>query len=154
LSQLIADLEKLVAPALEADQVELVDLTYQKGPAGWTLVFYLDKAGGITLDDCEAWSDRLGVLVDESGLIERSYVLEVSSPGIDRALKKTKDFHRFAGERVHAKLFGPIEGQRNFHGKLVAADEENIRILSDEGREISIPRSQIAKCRLNPVIEI
>lgn len=154
MSQLVEDVEKLVSPVLAESQVELVDLTYQKGPGGWTLGFYLDKPGGITLDDCAMWSDRLGAVIEQSGLMERSYVLEVSSPGIDRPLKKLKDFERFIGERVHARLYGPIDGQRNFHGVLIAANEETIRIRSEEGRETEIPRVQLAKCRLNPVIEI
>lgn len=153
MSELTEKIENLVTPVLESEQVELVDLTYQKEHSGWTLCFYLDKPAGITLDDCERWSDRLGELIDQSDLIQQRYVLEVSSPGINRPLKKLKDFHRFSGERISVKLFAPINGQKNFHGMLQGADDVNIRMRLDEGPEVSLPRSQIAKCKLDPLVE-
>lgn len=154
MSEILDEIERHVTPLLSAEGVELVDLTYQKGPSGWTLCFYLDKPGGITLTDCETWSDRLGTAIDSANLIDRSYVLEVSSPGLDRALRKTSDFQRFSGERVHVKLFAPMDGQKNFHGKLLGGDDESIRMELEDGRNISLPRSQVAKCRLDPVIKI
>src|SRR5579859_1530705 len=117
-SDLLTKIEQLLTPCLEQEHTELVDLTYQKSHGGWTLSLYLDKPGGITLDDCEAWSHRLGALIDASDTIDRSYVLEVSSPGLDRPLRKLKDFQRFAGQKVHVKLYAPINGQKNFHGVL------------------------------------
>ena len=154
MSEILDEIERHVMPLLSAEGVELVDLTYQKGPSGWTLCFYLDKPGGITLTDCENWSARLGTEIDGANLIDRSYVLEVSSPGLDRALRKTADFQRFAGERVQVKLFAPINGQKNFHGKLLGGDDEAIRLELEDGRNVSLPRSQVAKCRLDPVITI
>lgn len=153
MSDLITKIEEFVTPILEKDQVELVDLTYQKTHSGWTLSFYLDKPGGITLEDCQDWSHRLGTVLDESLLIDRSYVLEVASPGLDRALRKLKDFEKFSGQMVHAKLFAPLDGQKNFHGVLLGADEAVIRMELDDKRTVELPRSQIAKCRLNPVIK-
>ena len=155
MSQLLAEIERLVTPALAAENTELVDVTYQREPSGWTLCFYLDKPGGVTLDDCESWSDRLGQLLDAANLIEGSYNLEVSSPGLNRALRRTKDFEKFAGERVHVKLFAPVNGQKNFHGTLRGADEEFIRMtLEDDKRDVELPRAMLAKCRLDPKIEI
>lgn len=154
MSQILTDIEALVTPILSAEQVELVDLTYQKTHSGWTLSLYLDKPGGITLDDCERWSRELGNVVETANILNHGYVLEVSSPGLDRALRKSSDFEKFAGQRVHAKLFAPINGQKNFHGTLLGADEENIRIhLEDQKRDVELPRSQVAKCRLDPVID-
>ena len=150
--QLLTDVELLVGPSLAQEGVELVDLTYQKGPSGWTLSFYLDKAGGITLDDCAAWNERLSGMLDSSNLLDRAYVLEVSSPGLDRALRKPADFARFAGKAVHAKLFAPLEGQRNFHGILLGGDAENVRLKLDDGREVSLSLENMAKCRLKPEI--
>jgi ribosome maturation factor RimP len=152
-SELVAKIEQLVTPLLEEHHVELVDLTYQKSHAGWTLSLYLDKAGGITLDDCANWSDRIGTMIDAENIIDRSYVLEVASPGLDRALRKLKDFEKFAGQKVHAKLFAPMDGQKNFHGVLLGADESVVRIELEDHRQVSLPRTQIAKCRLNPVID-
>lgn len=153
MSSLIADIENLTAPVLEANQVELVDLTYQKGPGGWALCFYLDKPGGITLTDCEHWSSELGTLVENSQLISGSYSLEVSSPGLDRPLKKLKDFQKFTGQRISVKLFAPLNGQKNFHGTLLGADDESIKMQTDEKKDVALPRSQVAKCKLDPVIE-
>lgn len=153
MSSLISEVENLVAPALIAQNIELVDLTYQKEHGGWTLCFYLDKPGGITLDDCARWSEELGVLVDQSNLIPGKYVLEVSSPGLERSLKKLKDFNRFMGERVSVKLFAPLDGQKNFHGALMGADESSIRIQTDEKKDVTLLLSQVAKCRLDPVIK-
>ncbi|MCG3203661.1 MAG: Ribosome maturation factor RimP [Elusimicrobia bacterium] len=152
MSDLLTKIETVVTPVLEKEQVELVDLTYQKSHGGWTLSFYLDKPGGITLDDCESWSRRLEPLIEGAGLIERSYVLEVASPGIDRAIRKLKDFEKFGGEKVHVKLFSPLEGQKNFHGILLGADEQVVRLEMDGAKRVELPRNMIAKCRLNPTI--
>ena len=154
MSDLLERLERCVAPVLKAEDVELVDLTYQKEQGGWTLCLYLDKAGGITLSDCEVWSDRLGAVVDESGIIDRSYVLEVSSPGLDRPLRKAGDFRKYAGQRVRVKLYAALGGQKNFQGELLGGDESLIRVRLEDGRDIEFPRSQVAKCRLDPDIRI
>lgn len=153
MSDLLAKIEELVTPILEKEQVELVDLTYQKSHGGWTLSFFLDKPGGITLDDCTDWSHRLDGAIEAASLLDRSYVLEVASPGLDRPLRKLKDFERFAGQKVHAKLFAPIDGQKNFHGVLLGADESVVRMELDDKRRVELPRTQMAKCRLNPDIK-
>lgn len=150
MSQLLDDVERLVTPALAQSGIELADLTYQKSAGGWTLSFYIDKAGGVTLDDCSFWSTRLGELLDATTLIDRAYVLEVSSPGLDRALRKPADFQRFSGKAVHTKLIEPINGQRNFHGELLGGDENAIRMRLDDGREVALPLANLAKCRLKP----
>jgi len=152
LSEVIDQIEKLVTPTLEAEKVELVDLTYGKSQGGWTLCFYMDKPGGFAMTDCEVWSDRLGQMIDEAGVVDRSYVLEVSSPGLDRPLRKTADFQKFAGQRVDVKLYAALNGQKNFHGDLLGGDDTEIRIKTDEGHEVALQRSQIAKCRLDPDI--
>lgn len=153
MSHLLEQIEQLISPVLEQNQVELVDLSYQKSPGGWTLALFLDKPGGITLQDCEDWSGKLGALIDGASLLSHGYVLEVSSPGLDRPLRKTKDFQRFVGEKVQAKLFAPLNGQKNFHGILLGADEVVVRVKLDDDREVELPRSQMAKCKLNPVLK-
>jgi ribosome maturation factor RimP len=152
-SQLLVDVERLVEPALAQDGLELVDLSYQKSPGGWTLSFFIDKAGGVTLDDCTAWNHRFGEILDASNLMDRAYVLEVSSPGLDRALRKPADFARFSGRVVHAKLFAPQEGQRNFHGLLLGGDEQSVRLKLDDGRDVALLLENVAKCRLKPEIK-
>jgi ribosome maturation factor RimP len=152
-SQFLSDLEALLAPHLEPEQIELVDLSYQKEPGGWTLCLYLDKRGGITIDDCALWSSKIGDILETSGLIERSYVLEVSSPGIERPLRKGKDFVRFAGQMIHLKLYAAENGQKNYHGKLLGGSDQEIRFLSDDGRDLTFPTIKVAKCRLDPKID-
>lgn len=153
MSSLVADVEALVQPLLQENGVELVDLTYQKEPNGWTLTFYLDKPGGIGLGDCEEWTRRLEPVLDQSNLMTHAYNLEISSPGLNRVLKKTSDFERFRGQRVHAKLYSALNGQKNFHGTLLGADEEHLRLKTDEGQDVQLPRNLVSKARLDPVIE-
>lgn len=148
-------IEEHISPMLAAEGVELVDVTFNKGPAGWTLSLLLDKSGGITLKDLEDWNDKIGTKLDDVDLIDRSYVLELASPGVDRPLRKVSDFQRFAGQRVHVRLYAGLNGQKNFHGELLGGDEKEIRLrLEDDNREIRLPREQVAKCRLDPVIKI
>lgn len=153
MSEILQKIEALIVPELEKNQMELVDATYQKSQGGWTLCLYLDKPGGITLDDCEAWSDKIGDLLDQNNTFDHSYSLEVSSPGLNRPLKKLKDFQNFVGERVDVKLFAPLNGQKNFHGVLLGADEAHIRIREDGRPDVELPRDQIAKANLDPDIK-
>lgn len=155
MGQVVDDVQTLVAPILEQAGVELVDVTYQKGPGGWALCFYLDKPGGITLSDCEEWSRKIGEILDEKDLIPNAYNLEVSSPGLNRPLKRTADFQRFIGQRVSVRLFAPLDGRKNFQGPLRSATDDEVRVLlEDEKREAMIPRSMIAKTTLDPILEI
>lgn len=143
----------MVTPILESENVELVDLSFLKEHGGWVLRFYLDKPGGITPGDCGEWGDRLGKVLDEKDPIKHAYTLEVSSPGVYRTLKKIGDFIRFSGERVHVKLWNPINGQKNFHGKLLGADEMNVRMQLEDGREALLPRDRVAHAKLDPQID-
>jgi len=121
-------LEGMIAPLLEQEGAELVDLKYAKEGPRWVLRVFADKPNGITLDDCAYLSERIGGLIDASGAIERSYVLEVSSPGLDRVLKKEKDFARFAGKSVKLRLKAPENGQRNFQGRLAGYRDGKVAV--------------------------
>ncbi len=121
-------IETLLTPLLDQESVELVDLTYAKEGPRWVLRVFLDKEGGFTLQDCEYFSDRIGSLLDESKAVERSYVLEVSSPGLDRVIKKEKDFIRFAGKAVTVRLKAPEQGQRNFKGTLQGSRDGKVLV--------------------------
>jgi ribosome maturation factor RimP len=92
-------------------------------------------------------------VLDASDLMTHAYNLEISSPGINRVLKKTADFERFNGQRAHVKLYSALDGQKNFHGTLQGADDESLRLKTDEGRDVTLPRNLISKARLDPVIE-
>lgn len=145
--------EALVTPYLQEKQTELVDLTYEKSHGGWTLCFYLDRSGGITLDDCEMWSRLLGDVLEKNDVFNHPYSLEVSSPGIYRPLKKIKDFQNYIGERIDVKLYAPHNGQKNYHGILLGADENEVRIREEGHGDASVPFQQIAKANLNPDIK-
>lgn len=146
-------LEKALTPLVEQESAELVDLTFHKEGPKWVLRVYLDKEGGITLDDCAYFSDRIGALLDEENLIDRSYVLEVSSPGLDRVIKKEKDFIRFSGKAVTLRLKAPEEGQRNFKGTLRGLSEGRV-LLETGGALRQFARSLVDEVRLDYTAEV
>ena len=143
-----ARIEQLIEPLLQQEAAELVDLQLVHESGRQVLRFYLDKEGGITLDDCEHLSNRIGALLDEADLVSGSYVLEVSSPGLDRVLKKEKDFARFAGRAVQIRLKTPQDGRRNFHGLLQGFSEGKVRI-DCEDRRFEFPWELIGEARLD-----
>lgn len=148
--------EALIQPLLDTNSFELVDVEYVKEGANWYLRAYIDKEGGISVDDCELVSRALSDKLDEEDFIPDSYILEVSSPGLGRQLKKDKDFKRSMGEEVEIKLYKPIKQERNgktvsvkeMSGFLAGYNEENITIENDQEEKIEIPRSDIAIIRL------
>jgi ribosome maturation factor RimP len=141
-------IEKLIETLAEQESAELVDLTYAKEGPKWVLRVYLDKPNGITLDDCAYFSDRIGSLIDAEGVIDRAYVLEVSSPGLDRKVKKPSDFQRFAGKNVNIRLKVPENGQRNFHVKLIGFENEKI-VVDDGGKRREFPIAIVDETRLD-----
>lgn len=112
------------------------------------LRIYIDKPGGVTHADCEAVSNQVGTLLDVEDLIEHSYTLEVSSPGIERGLYKRADYERFAGSRVKLKSFEPIGGQRNFRGKLLGVNGDTVTLDADGVGTVEIPFDKIAKANI------
>jgi len=108
----------------------------------------IDKPGGIAVADCQRVSGELSVILDVEDPMPASYELEVSSPGIDRPLVRPEDYQRFAGRRVRLKTFGPIDGQRNFRGRLEGLEGETVRLALEDQRYVAIPLSQVAKARL------
>ena len=139
--------EALLQPILDAHHFELVDVEYVKEAGSWYLRAYIDKEGGITVDDCEIVSRALGDLLDEQDFIEDSYILEVSSPGLGRPLKKERDFERSLGEEVEIRLYKALNKQKEFTGILKAYDKENVTIETAEG-ELVFNRPDIALIRL------
>jgi len=148
-----AEIERLLTPVLEQESVELVDLKFLQEGHRWVLRVFLDKEGGITLDDCAYLSDRIGAILDESNAITKSYVLEVSSPGINRIIKKEKDFIRFAGQPVKVKTKLPQAGQRNFKGNLVGIRDGKV-VIESGGKEWQFALSDIAEAWLDSEVNI
>lgn len=140
--------EQLVQPLVDQNNFELVDVEYVKEGSLYFLRVYIDKEGGITVDDCEVVSRALSDLLDENDFIPDAYILEVSSPGLGRQLKKDKDFKRSIGEDVEIKLYKSINKQKEFEGTLTAFDEETITIAFEDGEQMVINRSDIAMIRL------
>ena len=140
--------EKFLIPIMEENNFELVDVEYVKEAGNWYLRAYIDKEGGITVDDCEVVSRRLGEWLDEKDFIEDSYILEVSSPGLGRPLKKDKDFDRSIGEDVDIKLYKPMNKQKDYTGTLKAYDKNTVTVTVEDGTELVFNRPEIALIRL------
>ncbi|MBM7613703.1 ribosome maturation factor RimP [Alkaliphilus hydrothermalis] len=141
-------IEELVLPIVEKEDFELVDVEYKKeGPHRYLRVF-IDKTGGITLDDCQNVSMALSDKLDELDPIEENYFLEVSSPGLDRPLKKDSDFDKFKGEAVEVKLYEPLMGQKVIEGELVGLVDDKIQLNVKGAGVIEIPRDKAAMTRL------
>ncbi|MCX5793994.1 MAG: ribosome maturation factor RimP [Elusimicrobia bacterium] len=148
-----ARIESVVEPLLAQEAVELVDIESIHEHGRQVLRFYLDKKGGITLDDCEHLSNRIGALLDEADLIPGAYVLEVSSPGLDRVLKKEKDFARFAGKTVQVRLKAPQDGRRNFKGTLQGLADGKVAVEC-EGARFEFALGLIDEARLDYRAEV
>jgi len=140
--------EKLLDPIIQKNNFELVDVEYVKEGGNWYLRVYIDKEGGITVDDCEAVSRELSDLLDQHDFIPEAYILEVSSPGLGRQLKKEKDFARNINREVEIKLYKPINKQKEIVGFLAGYDEEKFTIRLEDESMIDIPRANTALIRL------
>ncbi len=140
--------EQLLEPIMLELGFELVDVEYVKEAGNWYLRAYIDKPGGITVDDCEMVSRRFSDILDEKDYIEDSYIFEVSSPGLGRPLKKEKDFKRSLGEEVEVRTYRAIDRQKEFVGILKAFDKETVTLeYEDESIQI-FEKSDIALIRL------
>ncbi|MDP4092535.1 MAG: ribosome maturation factor RimP [Bacillota bacterium] len=141
IEDIIAELAK---PVTDKNKFELVDVEFVKEGANRYLRIYIDKPGGITIDDCQIVSEEISDLLDQTDPIEQAYFLEVSSPGLDRPLKKDSDFVRYKGETVELKLFQPIDGQKIFEGELIGLDENIISIKLTSSEIVGFDREKVA----------
>lgn len=152
----IAQVEALVLPVLRAHGLTLVDLEWRREGRRWVLRFFIDKAGGmgqepeggLSIADCQRFSHEVGDLLDVSGPIPGSYDLEVSSPGLDRELKKERELRWAVGKAVHCWLREPQDGRTEFSGRLQAVTEEILILEEAGGRVRELPRSRVTKARL------
>ena len=146
--------EELILPILQEYDFELVDVEYVKEVGNWYLRAYIDKEGGITVNDCEMVSRKMSDLLDERDFIPDSYIFEVSSPGLGRQLKKDKDFARSIGQELEVKLFRAVEvlgtakKSKELWGKLKEFDKDAIVIVLENKEELAIMRDNIAMVRL------
>lgn len=139
--------EQLLQPIVDEYGFELVDVEYVKEGSTWYLRSYIDKPGGISIDDCEKVSRRLSDLLDQEDFIEDAYIMEVSSPGLGRPLKKEKDFKRSLGEEVEVKTYRMIDKQKEFTGILKDYDEDTVTITLADETEKTFDKGDIALIR-------
>jgi ribosome maturation factor RimP len=153
-SLFIEQIEQIVAPVLQEHAAELVDAQFVHEHGQWVLRFFLDKAGGITLDDCGTISEHIGRILDAADVVKQHYSLEVSSPGINRPLKKEADYERFIGERVDATLYAPLNGRRHFKGTIQSVNAGVVVVEEAPQQTFALPLADIAKAKLDPEIHI
>ena len=139
--------EAILTPIVESRGFELVDVEYVREAGCWYLRGYIDKPGGITVNDCEDVSRAFSDILDEKDFIEDSYIMEISSPGLDRPLKKEKDFKRSLGKLVEIRTYRPIEKLKEFCGILNAYDSNGVTI-DEDGTERTFDKKDIALIRL------
>ena len=146
----MSDIWSLIEPVVEGMGYEVVDIEFRPHPTDGLLRIFIDKPGGIQLEDCEAVSKQVSGVLDVEDPIPGQFNLEVSSPGLERPLRKQQDFVRFAGEKVKIKLSVPtLEGQRNFTGKLMGMQDEEV-ILQADNETHYFPLDSIDKAHIVP----
>ncbi len=133
-----------IEPTVTGMGYDIWDIQYSKVGADYTLEITIDKAGGITIDDCEAVHRAIDPIIDECDPVEGFYYLQVSSPGIERELRTDDHLARSVGERVEAKLFSPVDGRKSVTGRLSSFDADSITI-DEDGGSVTLPRQAVSK---------
>jgi ribosome maturation factor RimP len=144
---LIKTVTALIEPVLDEMEIELVDIEYLSEHGRWVLRIYVDEPGGITLDNCARVSREIGDLIEVKDIFKQEYVLEVSSPGLNRRLKKEKDFEKAVGKNIKIRMITPLEGQRNFTGSLQSF-QDGILCLRVKYDLILLPFGDVEKANL------
>ena len=143
-----AKTEQLIPPLIDANNFELVDVEFVKEGSDWYLRVYIDKDGGITVDDCELISRAFNEILDREDYISEQYIFEVSSPGLMRPLKKEKDYKRSVGKLIDIKLYKPVDKCKEFTGVLDSYDKDTVTIKMDDDTQKTFDRSNLAMIRL------
>ena len=144
----VAEVEVLAESLLESEGIRLIDVEYRREPKGWVLRIFIDKQGGVTLDDCAVVSNQLGDILDAKMDWDKPYHLEISSPGLDRPLTKQKHFVYFEGRPAVIKTNRFVEGKKHFKGVLAGFSGGVVRLLVDD-QPVAIPYDTIVKARLD-----
>lgn len=140
--------EAMAEPIVTGHGFEMVDVEYVKEAGTWYLRLYIDKEGGITIDDCETVSREFSDKLDEEDFIQDAYIMEVSSPGLGRPLKKEKDYKRSLGKEIEIRTYRPIDKQKEFFGILTAYDEKQVTITLENQETRVFQKAEIALIRL------
>jgi ribosome maturation factor RimP len=147
-AQWLDRVEAVVAPVLASRGLDLVDTEWHREGRRWVLRFFVDKPGGVGIQDCQSFSREAGDVLDVSGLIEPSYDLEVSSPGLDRVLKKDRELRWAVGRDVHCWVGEPVDGRTEFAGRLVDVSPAALMLEEGAGTRREVPRRLVTKARL------
>ncbi|HOB81909.1 MAG TPA: ribosome maturation factor RimP [Peptococcaceae bacterium] len=139
----------LAEPIVTENGMELVDVEFTKEGGNWYLRIYIDKDEGVDLDDCQKISTLLSDLLDQEDPIEQAYFLEVSSPGLDRPLKREKDFRKYEGHLVNVKTYSLVEGRKKWQGRLGPYQQDVLVLNLDQDQQIQIPWETIAQVKLS-----
>lgn len=146
--RIVNEVSHLVEPLLHEVGLEMVDVEFHFERGRWILRVFIDKEGGVTLDDCADVSRELGDLIEAENIIDYPHVLEISSPGLNRPLRKESDFMHSIGKMVRLKMSRPINRRRNFTGRLATVREGMISLVVDENNLVELPLKEIDKARL------
>lgn len=147
MSRVEEKVKNIVEPILEKENFKLVDVEYKKEGSHWYLRVYIDSENGVTIEDCEKISRKLDEKMDEDEM-HNSYILEVSSPGLDRPLKTDEDYEEFKGSIIDIKLYKKMNGQKEFQGELIDYNDKKLMILTEKNEKISFEKSDLATVRL------
>ena len=139
---------EIAEPIIESEGMELVDITFKKEGKSWILRIFIDKEDGVLVDDCTNISQQVGKLLEIEEIVIQEYMLEVSSPGLDRELKEEKDFHRFLGRLVRVNTYTPLNGRKKFVGKLTGFERQTVILEDENGEVVEIPYSLVSKANL------
>lgn len=140
--------QELIQPIVERYQFELVDVEYVKEGTDWYLRAYIDKEGGITVNDCEAVAREMNEILDREDYVDGSYIFEVSSPGLGRPLKKEKDYVRAMGKKLEIRTYKAMDKEKEFYGILSAYDDNTVTITDEEEQQKVFDKKDIALIRL------
>ncbi len=146
-SEIVETIKAAIEPGLESQGLEVVDLEYRREPIGMVLRVFIDQPSGVNLDTCANASELISRALDEADIINSSYNLEVSSPGVERRLTNERHFRRFIGKEVLVKTIARVNGRKRFKGKLIKADDTGFTI-EVEGVNVSLDYEQVAKANL------
>ncbi len=146
-TKIVDAVRKIIEPVVNREGLELVDIQYRKEGQGWILRLYIDRENGVNVGDCSRVSSEIGTVLDVDDPISQSYHLEVSSPGLNRPLKREGDYHKYRGSLVKIRTIAPIAGRQNFTGRLLGSANGQVKVEIG-GKVWEIPFPQIAKANL------
>lgn len=140
----VALVEKLAAPVAEELGLKIWDIRFLKEGSQWYLRIFIEKDGGVSIDDCVDFTHAINGPLDEADPIEQAYCLEVSSPGIERELTRPEHFEKYVNEKIMLKLIRPVDGQREFKGILESFDSPNITVRLEDGSGFTFTKKEVA----------